>query len=193
MKEFYVVLVTIALTNCIGLSQMTGPAPWLRRADNPGTAALFALSTAALLIATTTLSVCALVIAGPVFGRPLSAWMIIALNSATAMLLMLPLAAFLRSRFVLQYQRLRVLLPVIVIEVVMLTSLLISTRTDIVVWKILFWALCAAVGSIFVITIFAGLRLRLSVCDVPKIWQGLPIELVTVAILALALLSPAGA
>jgi electron transport complex protein RnfA len=61
------------------------------------------------------------------------------------------------------------------------------------VWQTLLWSIGAAAFTIIMVAVFAGLRLRLSVCDAPKACQGLPIELVTVGILALALLSPTGA
>ena len=156
-------------------------------------AGLFTASVAALLTVTTLCSVCTLALAGHVSSLSLIPWLAVALSAVTAGLLLLPLTALIRSRFALQYHRLRPLLPIAAGEVTLLSSMLILAHPDIMVWQTLLWSIGAAAFSIIMVAVFAGLRLRLSVCDVPKACQGLPIELVTVGILALALLSPTGA
>lgn len=189
MKEFYVVLVTIALINCISLSRNTGPGSWFRR---PGVAALFAIIAASLLIATSLFTSSVLTLIGYTPDLRFSPWPVYALSAISAALFLLPLSAWIRLRHALPYQRLRLLLPVAAIEAAILNSLLLA-HTELGVMATLLWSLCAGAGTVLMLVVFGGLRLRLGVTDAPKAWRGLPLELLTAGILALALLSPAGA
>lgn len=200
MKEFYVVLVTIALINCISLSRITGPACWLGRpgdwrpsAGNPGAATLFALAMAALLVASAVLCASALALAAAIGGLDAPPLLIVALSISVTTLLLLPLTTWVRRRYPSSYLRLRFLLPLAAVETALLTSPLILSQAGPQVTASLLWSLCAAAGIIIMTAVFAGLRLRLAVSDAPEAWRGLPLELVTAGILALALLSPVGA
>lgn len=200
MKEFYVVLITIALINCISLSRITGPASWLGRpgewtpsASNPGVAAVFALAMAALLVASVAFSVSALALAAAVGDLSAPPLLVIALSIIGTSLLLLPMTTWIRRRYPLSYLRLRLLLPAAGVEAAILTSVLILSQTGFRVAASLMWAFGAGAAIIITITIFGGLRLRLAVSDAPDAWRQLPLELVTAGILAMALLSPVGA
>lgn len=199
MKEFYVVLVTLALINCISLSRLTGPATWSGRpgqwhpsASDPGVVTVFVLSLTALLVANTLFTAGTLTLAAQITELRTAPLLIVVSGSISAALMLLPLSTWIRRRYPLPYRRLRLLLPVVGVESVILTSLLILALPDFGVGVTLLWSLCAGIGMVLMITIFGGLRLRLTVSDVPGPWRGLPLELVTAGILALALLSPVG-
>lgn len=193
----------MTLINCISLSRITGPGSWSwrpggwsgrpgARSGQPGVAALFAIGAATLLIGTTLFTVCVLTLIGytpdPRFlQRP-----VFALSAISAALFLLPLAAWIRLRHAMPYQRLRLLLPVAAIEAIILSSLLLA-HTELRVMASLLWSLCAGAGTVLMVMVFGDLRMRLGVTDAPKAWHGLPLELMTAGILALALLSPAGA
>lgn len=200
MKEFYVVLVTIALINCISLSRITGPACWLGRpgewrpsSGNPGVATVFALATAALLVVSAGFSAGALALAAAVSDLSAPPLLIVALSISVTTLLLLPLTTWIHRRYPLSYLRLRFLLPVAGVETAILTSLVILSQTGTQVMASLLWSLCAAAGTLMMTAIFAGMRLRLAVSGAPDAWRGLPLELVAAGILAMALLSPIGA
>lgn len=210
VNEFYVVLVIFVLINCISLGRITGPNggsgcpvlwPWQpgagrRVSGRPGAAILFAACFALLLVANTLLTVLATVASEQVSGTAPAPWLTMCLSAVTASLVLLPLTAWLRQRHRVSHDRLRWLLPVAGIEVAILTTLLLLAYAGQPFWSalpgVLLWSLCAGAGGFVVIMAFADIRLRLRVSDAPKNWRGLPLELVTAGILALALLSPAG-
>lgn len=193
MKEFYVVLVIIALINGVGLGRITGPGTGTGR---PGVSMLFAIATALLLTGSTLLSFCALALIGQVSGMAPALWLTVLLSSATAALLLLPLAAWFKQRTTMINRHRRRLLAGAGIEVAILTSILLWAHGPQMSWLaliwILLWSIGAGVGLLLANLVFADLRLRLRVSDVPDGWRGLPLELLTAGILALALLSPTG-
>ncbi|MEX0737913.1 MAG: Rnf-Nqr domain containing protein [Pseudohongiella sp.] len=191
MNEFYVVLATIALINCVGLSRITGPASWFSPLHNPGVAMLFALNAAGLLVMTTLLSMSVLAVAAQFAGMTLPPWLSVALPAVTAGFLLLPVTALIRTHFTLQYRRLRLLLPVAALEATILASILLLASPDFLRWPTLAWVFGAAVGIVTSVVIFGGLRRHLNAPDVPGSWRGLPVELISAGILALIVLSPA--
>jgi len=200
VKEFYVVLVTISLVNCISLSRLTGPASWSGRpgqwrpsVSNPGAVTVFTVSMAALLVANTLFTAGTLTMTAMVTGLSMPPLLIVTLGFISTALMLLPLTTWIGRRYPQPGRRLRLLLPVAGAECAILTSLLILAHPDSGLGATLLWSLCAGAGLILMITIFGGLRLRMAVSDAPAAWRGLPQELVTAGILALALLSPVGA
>lgn len=193
MKEFYVVLVIVALINCISLGRITGPG---NSSGRKGSNALFAGSTALLLAVSTLFTVVALSAINRQSGSTLPPWLPVLLASVTTGLMLLPLSAWFDRFVAIPHRRRRQLLAAAGIEAAILSSLLLQPYAGQQPWPALLWVLLWATGAGFglliVIMVFADLRLRLRVSDAPESWRGLPLELVTAGILALALLSPAG-
>lgn len=193
MKEFYVVLVIFALINGVSLGRITGPDTGTGR---PGVSMLFGLATALLLTVCTLLSFSALALINQVSGPVPALWLTVMLSSATAALLLLPLSAWFKRRTTTVTRHRRQLLAGAGVEVAILTSLLLWVHGPHTSWLtllwVLFWSICAGLGLLLANVVFADLRLRLRVSDVPNSWRGLPLELMTTGILALALLSPTG-
>lgn len=193
MKEFYVVLVIVALINCISLGRITGPGG---SSGRQGVNALFAGSTALLLAVSTLFTVIVLPAIERLSGSTPASWLPALLASVTTGLLLLPLSAWYDRYVVIPHHRRRQLLAAAGIEVAVLTCLLLQSSAGQQPWPALPWVMLWAVGAGFglfiLIMVFADLRLRLRISDAPESWRGLPLELVTAGILALALLSPAG-
>ena len=191
--DFYVVLVTIALINCLSLSRITGPASWFAAARTPGIAILFTFCMITLLFATALFTAAVLTVASLTTEFVAAPWLILILNAGGAGLLLLPLSAWLHGRHTLASQRLRWLLPVAALEVTLLTTLLILAQsgpaTSEAFLAVLLWSVLACAGIAVLMLTYAGLRVRLSVVDAPLAWRGLPLELVMIGVFALALLA----
>lgn len=157
---------------------------------------LFAIGTALMLAGTTLLTITMLIVTEQISDRPPAWWLSILLSTTTAGLLLLPLSAWFQRCLTLPGHHRRYLLASAGIEVAILTSLLLLAHTGLQWWPALlsamFWAICAGCGLVVTLAAFADLRLRLRVSDAAEVWRGLPLELVTAGILALALLSPTG-
>jgi electron transport complex protein RnfA len=157
---------------------------------------LFAIASALLLTGSTLLSFSALAVSGLVSGLTPALWLTVLLSSATTALLLLPLSAWFRLRTTMISRHRQQLLAGAGIEVAILTSVLLWVHGPHMSWLallwVLFWSICAGLGLLLAGVVFADLRLRLRVSDAPASWRGLPLELMTAGILALALLSPTG-
>ncbi len=193
MKEFYVVLVIFALINCIVLGRTTGPGAGSGRSS---VSSLLAIGTLLLLAGNTLLTFSVLIVIEQVSGWVPAVWLAVALSTATAGLLLLPLSAWAGRRCAVPCPYLWPLLALTAIQVAIFTSLLVVAHAGLPPWPALiravFWAICAGFGVLVTIVAFADLRLRLRVNDTPGVWRGLPLELVAAGILALALLMPVG-
>tara|TARA_R100001039_G_C1844918_1_gene105293 strand:+ start:1551 stop:2141 length:591 start_codon:yes stop_codon:yes gene_type:complete len=193
VKAFYVVLVIVALLNCLILGRLTGPGASSAR---PGTGMLFAVGTALLLTVNSLLTITMLIVTEQVSGRVPAMWLAGLLSTVTAGLLLLPLSAWLEQGITLPRAHRRCLLAMAGTDVAILTSLLCLAHAGLQPWTMLlwavFWAICAGCALLVTIVIFADLRLRLRVSECPDAWRDLPLELATAGILALALLSPTG-
>ncbi|QXM05750.1 electron transport complex subunit RsxA [Crassaminicella indica] len=90
------------------------------------------------------------------------------------------------------YQALGVYLPLITTNcaVLGLTILNIQSRFNLI--ETIVNAIGAAVGFSLAIILFAGIRERLEIADVPAIFKGFPVALITASLMAIAFLGFAG-
>jgi len=90
------------------------------------------------------------------------------------------------------YQVLGIFLPLITTNCAVLGVALLNIQTDHGFFESILFGFGAAVGFSIVMILFASIRERLIVSDVPEIFQGAPIALITAGIMSIAFLGFAG-
>ncbi len=90
------------------------------------------------------------------------------------------------------YASLGVFLPLITTNCAVLGVAIIVAQKDYDLLYAIVYAISTALGFTLAITLFAGIRTRLALADVPRAMQGVPIALVTAGILAMAFMGFAG-
>ncbi len=90
------------------------------------------------------------------------------------------------------YQVLGMFLPLITTNCAVLGVALLNIQTGYNFFESILFGFGAAVGFSMVMVLFAALRERISVSDVPEIFQGAPIALITAGIMSIAFLGFSG-
>ena len=90
------------------------------------------------------------------------------------------------------YQALGIFLPLITTNCAVLGVAILNIQKDLNFIQSIFFAVGASLGFTLALVLFAGLRERLDLCDVPKSLKGIPIALITAGILSLAFMGFAG-
>ena len=83
-------------------------------------------------------------------------------------------------------------LPLITTNCAVLGVALLNVRREVGFAEAVFYGFGAAVGFSLVLILFAGLRERIAVADVPAAFQGAPISLITAGLMSLAFMGFAG-
>jgi len=97
-----------------------------------------------------------------------------------------------RKRSPLLHQMLGIYLPLITTNCAVLGMALLSSRQFDTLLEAVVYGLSAALGFVFVLVIFASLRVRLESANVPASVKGAPIALITAGIMSLAFMGFAG-
>ena len=97
-----------------------------------------------------------------------------------------------RKRSPLLHQMLGIYLPLITTNCAVLGMALLSSRQFETLLEAIVYGISAAAGFVFVLIIFASLRVRLESADVPQSVSGVPIALITAGIMSLAFMGFAG-
>ena len=90
------------------------------------------------------------------------------------------------------YQVLGMFLPLITTNCAVLGVALLNVQTGYGFFESILFGFGAAVGFSLVMVLFASMRERLATADVPEIFQGAPIGLITAGLMAIAFLGFAG-
>ena len=90
------------------------------------------------------------------------------------------------------YEILGIFIPLIVTNCAVLGVALLNVRREVGFADAVFYGFGAAVGFSLVLILFAGLRERIAVADVPAAFQGAPISLITAGLMSLAFMGFAG-
>lgn len=90
------------------------------------------------------------------------------------------------------YQSLGVFLPLITTNCAVLGVALLNIQSNYNLIETIFNGFGAAVGFTLSIVLFAGIRERLELSDVPKSFQGFPIALITAGLMSIAFLGFSG-
>ena len=86
------------------------------------------------------------------------------------------------------YKTLGIYLPLITTNCAILGVALLSVQNEYNLWQSAIYGASAGIGFLLATVIFAGIRERLDLNDVPKYFKGLPIALITAAFLSMAFL-----
>lgn len=97
-----------------------------------------------------------------------------------------------RKRSPQLHQMLGIYLPLITTNCAVLGMALLSSRQFDTLLEAIVYGISAAAGFVFVLIIFASLRVRLESADVPQSVRGAPIALITAGIMSLAFMGFAG-
>ena len=90
------------------------------------------------------------------------------------------------------YQALGVFLPLITTNCAILGVAIIVIQKDFSLIESVVYAISTAIGFTLALTLFAGIRGQLSLSNIPKAMQGIPIALITAGLLALAFMGFSG-
>ncbi len=90
------------------------------------------------------------------------------------------------------YQALGVYLPLITTNCAVLGLAILNIQMELTLMKTITHAVGAAIGFTLAIVLFAGIRERLALADVPESLQGFPIALITAGLMSIAFLGFTG-
>jgi len=189
MSEFFLILVSTALVNNVVLAKFLGLCPVMgvsKRMDGAlgmGLATTFVLMLAAL--ASWMLEHWLLVPLGLGFLRILSFILVIA---ATVQFVEMVV----RKTSPALYQLLGIYLPLITTNCAVLGVALLNVQEGYGLLASLLYAFGSALGFTLVMLIFAGLRERLALAQVPAAFAGVPIAFITIGLLSLAFMGFSG-
>lgn len=94
--------------------------------------------------------------------------------------------AFLKKNNPTLYEALGIYLPLITTNCIILGVAIVNSLSRYTLFEAIFNALGAGLGFTLALIIFAGIREKLELYDVPKPFQNLPISMITASILSLA-------
>ncbi|WP_313568620.1 electron transport complex subunit RsxA [Acetoanaerobium noterae] len=90
------------------------------------------------------------------------------------------------------YQALGVYLPLITTNCAVLGVAILNIQSEYNLIETIFNGFAAAVGFTLAIVLFAGIRERLELSDIPEIFQGFPIALISAGLMSIAFLGFSG-
>ncbi|MEH6575564.1 MAG: electron transport complex subunit RsxA [Amphritea sp.] len=183
MEEYLILLFGTALVNNVVLAQFLGLCPLMGVSKNVDTALGMGFATTFVLTLATVsswlLEHFLLAPLGVEFLRILSFILVIAgVVQFTEMLI--------RSLSPTLYQTLGIFLPLITTNCAVLGVALLNVQQAHSFFQSLLYGLGASLGFVLVLVIFAGLRERLALSQVPSLFAGAPIAFITAGLLSLA-------
>jgi electron transport complex protein RnfA len=189
MKEYAVILLSTVLVNNFVLVKFLGLCPFMGVSRKQETAVGMGLATTFVL---TLSSVCAylvnrylLVPLGLEYLRTIAFILVIAAVVQFT-------EAVMRKTSPLLYRLLGIFLPLITTNCAVLGVALLNTQANNGFMASAFYGFGAALGFALVLILFAGMRERLAVADVPQAFRGPGIALVTAGLMALAFMGFTG-
>lgn len=90
------------------------------------------------------------------------------------------------------YQALGVYLPLITTNCAVLGAAILNIQNNYTLVETIFNGLGASIGFTIAIVLFAGIRERLEISDVPEVFKGYPIALITAGLMSIAFLGFSG-
>jgi electron transport complex protein RnfA len=189
MQDFLLVLLSTAIVNNVVLAKFLGLCPFMGTSSRIDTAIGMALATTFVLTLSTGLVWVAETLLLAPLGLPF-------LRTLTFILVIAAVVQF--TEMVIRrispplYEALGVYLPLITTNCAVLCGALVSVLAGHWFVASLLRGFGAALGFGLVLVIFAGLRERLALADVPKAFEGAPIGFITAGILSLAFMGFAG-
>ena len=193
VRELLVILIASSLVSNVVLSQFLGLCPFLGVSKKTKTAA--GMGVAVIFVITL-----ASAVAGILYKFVLQRFHVEYLETIVFILVIAALVQFvemfLKKAMPALYQALGVYLPLITTNCAVLGVAIQNVTkfggTEMSFLKSLTYGGSAAVGFLVAIVLFAGVRERLEGADVPSFLKGMPIVLVTAALLSIAFLGFSG-
>ncbi len=189
MSEYLLILVSTVLVNNFVLVKFLGLCPFMGVSKKLETATGMALATAFVL---TLSSVCSHLV-NTYLLAPFEAEY---LRTIVFILVIAAVVQFtemvIHKTSPLLYQVLGIYLPLITTNCAVLGVALLITQQDLTFLQSALYGFGASVGFSLVLILFAALRERIIVSDVPAIFRGAPIALVTAGLMSLAFMGFSG-
>ena len=189
MQDLLLVLLGTAIVNNVVLAKFLGLCPFMGTSTKLDTALGMGLATMSVLTLSTALvwAVDALLLAplGLGFLRTMSFILVIAAVVQFTEIVIRRISPPL-------YQALGVYLPLITTNCAVLGVALLTVQAGHGFVASLLQGFASGLGFALVLAIFAGLRERLAIADVPKAFEGAPIGFITAGVLSLAFMGFAG-
>lgn len=189
MQDFFLVLLSTAIVNNVVLAKFLGLCPFMGTSTRIETALGMAMATTFVLTLST----------GMVWMA--DAWLLapLGLEFLRTLTFILVIAAVVQfTEMVIRrvspplYEALGVYLPLITTNCAVLGIALLTVQGGHGFVASLLHGFGAAIGFGLVLVIFAGLRERMALADVPKVFEGAPIGFITAGVLSLAFMGFAG-
>lgn len=189
MREYFLVFVSTILVNNFVLVKFLGLCPFLGVSKKVGPALGMALATTFVMTLSAALS------------SLLNEYLLIPLNieyTRTIVFIVVIAGAVQFTEMVIRksnpvlYQLLGIYLPLITTNCAVLGMALLSSQHQYGFLRSIVHGLGAALGFSLVLVLFAGLRERIDVSDVPEPFQGAPIALISAGIMSMAFMGFSG-
>ncbi|TVR69294.1 MAG: electron transport complex subunit RsxA [Spirochaetaceae bacterium] len=187
--EYVVIVIGAVLVNNIVLSQFLGICPFLgvssrvSTAVGMGAAVIFVMTMATIV--TYLIQYLILVPLGLVFLRTVAFILVIAGLVQLVEIVLKKVSPAL-------YQALGVFLPLITTNCAILGVAILAVQRDFNLAQATVYAIGSSLGFVLALYVFAGLREKMDLLDIPRAMRGAPIALVTAGLLALAFSGFAG-
>ncbi len=187
--EIFVIIVSTVLVNNVVLVQFLGLCPFMGVSNNISTALGMGLATTFVL---TLSAVCGWLIEHAVL-KPLQ---LEYLRTLSFILVVAAIVQFtelyLRKTSQAMYQNLGIFLPLITTNCAVLGVALLTIREEFNFFDSVVYGFGAALGFSMVMVIFAGLRQRLALAEVPELFAGAPVGLITAGLLSMIFMGFSG-
>ncbi len=188
MDIFFIIIGTVLVNNVV-LVQFLGLCPFMGVSNNIGTAIGMGLATTFVLTLSATCGwLIEYYILQPLdlaFLRTLSFILVVAAVVQFTEL-------YLKKTSQAMYQSLGIFLPLITTNCAVLGVALLTIREGFSFIESVIYGIGAALGFSIVLVIFAGLRQRLAMANVPDLFAGTPIGLITAGLLSMVFMGFAG-
>lgn len=189
MSNLLTILLAGILTENMILSKFLGICPFLGVSKKVNTAFSMSLAVIVVMIVST-------LVTYPIYAFVLVPAGLEYLQTIVFILIIAALVQFIEmalKRYMPPlYNALGIYLPLITTNCAVLGITLLHFTKELNYLEAIFNALGAGIGFLVAMVLFAGVRQRLESADIPKVLQGLPITLISAAIVALSFLGFAG-
>ncbi len=189
MGEYLLLILATALVNNVVLVKFLGLCPFMGVSNNPDTALSMGLATTFVL----TLAAASSWLIEHYVLQPLNLGF---LRIMTFILVIAAVVQFtemtIRKISPMLYQLLGIFLPLITTNCAVLGVALLNLQEQHTFVQSLIYGVGSALGFTLVIVIFAGLRQRLSMSEVPAAFSGVPIAFIVAGLLSMAFMGFAG-
>ncbi|MCR5217018.1 MAG: electron transport complex subunit RsxA [Lachnospiraceae bacterium] len=189
MKTLLVIIITSALVNNVLLSQFLGLCPFLGVSKKSNTA--LGMGMAVMFVITISSG-----ISSVIYTYVLLPWDLTYLNTIVFILVIASLVQFvemfLKKKIPSLYRSLGVYLPLITTNCAVLGVSLLNVQKSYGIVESIVNGFATSLGFLLAIMIMSGLRERMEENDIPESFQGIPIVMITAALMSIAFYGFAG-